>query len=76
MKDGDFEEIYHGPRRFEPMGAGNLGSVGSDTDAAFALGRELYKQGRSLSYLKVRGKKRSREWGASLRKGYMWQESR
>jgi hypothetical protein len=71
-----YDEIYNGPRRNEPLATGTLGDVGYDTDSAFALGRELYKQGRPPSYLTARGKNKTKAWLAALRKGYAWQQAR
>ena len=71
-----YDEIYNGPRQFEPMETGTLGEVGSDTDSAFALGREIFNKGYSPSYLKVRAKNKDKEWFAALKKGYAWQKNR
>lgn len=57
-----YDEIYNGPRQFEPMETGTLGEVGSDTDSAFALGREIFNK--------------DKEWFAALKKGYAWQKNR
>lgn len=71
-----YDEIYNGPRHHEPLKTGTLGEIGSDTDSAFALGRELYKEGRPPSYLTARGKNKTKAWLAALRKGYAWQKAR
>ena len=67
------DEVYNGKSH-----TGNLSAldIGSDLDQAFAEGRELYKQGKPYSYLTLRGKKKSKEWLASIRNGYAWQKKR
>lgn len=70
------DEIHNGPRHHEPIKTVTLGEIGSDTDAAFALGRKLYKEGHQPSYITARGKKKPKAWLAALRKGYAWQKGR
>ena len=71
-----YDEIYNGPRRQAPVQTGIADSPGTSTDAAFALGRELYKEGRSPGCLTSRAKGKTKAWLAALRKGYAWQKSR
>ncbi len=66
------DEIYNGPRYHKPLQAGGDCGVGSDTESAFARGRELFRLGRSYGSLTARNKTLL----DALRKGYNWQKKR
>ncbi len=66
------EEIYNGPRYHKPLEVRGDCGAGSDTESAFARGREMFKAGRSYASLTARNKTLL----DALRKGYHWQKKR
>ena len=71
-----YDEIYNGPPKREPRIAQSLGDIGTDTDSAFALGREICREGYSRHHLTKHEKGKPKEWVEALRKGYSWQLKR